>query len=168
MKESFHEELQKSLKHVGTYNRISLRLETGLYAEDIQRYLDIFGQEQVKIMIFEEFINDVKKTMKDILSFLDIDYTLNDFDVEVYNKFGVPRSPISQFILRRGNVRRLAARFMSPSKRRILKEKILVKNEPKPEMPKEDREILRNFYHEDVYKTEKILKRKLPWKLFNN
>ncbi len=168
MKDSFHDEVQKALKLVRIYNKRSLRLETGLYAEDIQRYHDIFGPEQVKIIIFEEFINDVKKTMKDILSFLDIDYELNEFDVEAYNKFGVPRSPISQFILRRGNVRRLAARFMSPSKRRILKEKILLKNEPKPEMPDEDKEILRNFYREDVYKTEKILKRKLPWKIFNN
>jgi len=168
MKDSFHDEVQKALKLVRIYNKRSLRLETGLYAEDIQRYHDIFGPEQVKIIIFEEFINDVKKTMKDILSFLDIDYELNEFDVEAYNKFGVPRSPISQFILRRGNLRRLAARFMSPSKRRILKEKILLKNEPKPEMPDEDREILRNFYREDVYKTEKILKRKLPWKNFKD
>ena len=168
MKDSFHHEVQKALKLVRIYNQRSLRLETGLYAEDIQRYHDIFGPEQVKIIIFEEFINDVKKTMKDILSFLDIYYELNEFDVEAYNKFGVPRSPISQFILRRGNVRRLAARFMSPSIRRILKEKILLKNEPKPEMPDEDREILRNFYREDVYKTEKILKQKLPWKNFND
>ena len=168
MKDSFHDEVQKALKLVRIYNKRSLRLETGLYAEDIQRYHDIFGPEQVKIIIFEELINDVKKTMKDILSFLDIYYELNEFDVEAYNKFGVPRSSISQFILRRGNLRKLAARFMSPSKRRILKEKILLKNEPKPEMPDEDREILRNFYREDVYKTEKILKRKLPWKIFNN
>jgi len=168
MKDSFHDEVQKALKLVRIYNKRSLRLETGLYAEDIQRYHDIFGPEQVKIIIFEEFINDVKKTMKDILSFLDIYYELNEFDVEAYNKFGVPRSPISQFILRRGNLRRLAARFMSPSKRRILKEKILLKNEPKPEMPDEDREILRNFYREDVYKTEKILKQKLPWKNFKD
>ncbi len=166
MKDSFHEEVLKSLKIVRIYNKTSLRLETGLYAEDVQRYLNIFGPKQVKIIIFEEFINNIKKTMKDILSFLDINYELNDFDVEAYNKFGVARGQISQFILRQRIVRSLAERIMSPSRRRVLREKILLKNEPKPKIRKDDKEILIKFYREDVEKIQNILGRKLPWENF--
>jgi len=166
MKGSFHEELQKSLKHVRAYNQISLRLETGLYAEDIQRYLDIFGSTQVKILIFEEFVKDPKKTLNEILSFLKIDYELDDFEGEAYNKFAVARGQISQFILRQRIVRNLAERIMSPLSRRTLKEKFLLKNEPKPKMRKEDKEILIKFYREDVEKIQNMLGRKLPWENF--
>jgi len=166
MKGSFHEELQKSLKHVRAYNQISLRLETGLYAEDIQRYLDIFGSTQVKILIFEEFVKDPKKTLNEILSFLKIDYELDDFKGEAYNKFGVARGPISQFLLRDIRVRRIVEKIVPPSGRRVLREKLLLKNEEKPKMNQEDRKTLIQFYREDGIKLQKILGKKLPWKNF--
>lgn len=166
MKGSFHEELQKSLKHVKAYNQISLRLETGLYAEDIQRYLDIFGSTQVKILIFEEFVKDPKKTLNEILSFLKIDYELDDFEGEAYNKFGVARGPISQFLLRDMRLRRVVEKIVPPSGRRVLREKLLLKNEEKPKMNQEDRKTLIQFYREDGIKLQKILGKKLPWKNF--
>jgi len=120
----------------------------------------------VKILIFEEFVKDPKKTLNEILSFLKIDYELDDFEGEAYNKFAVARGQISQFILRQRIVRNLAERIMSPLSRRTLKEKFLLKNEPKPKMRKEDKEILIKFYREDVEKIQNILGRKLPWENF--
>ena len=36
-------------------------LTPGLYSEQIKRYINIFGNEKVKILIFEEFIRDTQK-----------------------------------------------------------------------------------------------------------
>jgi len=166
MKNAFHEEVQKSLKLVRVYNTRTLRLETGLYAEDVQKYLDIFGPSQVKILIYEEFFKDVKKSLTEVLSFLGIDNEINNFQSEVYNKFGVARGPIAQFILRNRNVRRLAERIIPSSSRKLFREKVLLKNEQKPQMDNEDRDVLINFFNEDVTKLQKILGRKLPWKNF--
>ncbi len=166
LKGTFHEELQKSLKLCRVYNIRSLRLETGLYAEDVQRYLDLFGKKQVKILIFEEFIKDTKKTLNDVLSFLDVDYEMNNFEGEAYNKFGVARGSISKFLLRNIRIRRVAEKIISPSGRRVFRENILLKKGEKPKMSQEDRNTLIKFYNEDVIKLQKNLGRKLPWKNF--
>ena len=166
MKETFHEELEKSMKLVRAYNTRSLRLETGLYAEDVQRYLDIFGPKQVKIVIFEEFVKNPKKTMHEILLFLDIIEDLKDFKGEAYNKFAIARGPIAQFILRDKTIRGTLERIIPPSSRRLLREKLLVKNEKKPEMTQTDRDVLKKIFNEDVTKLQKILGRELPWKNF--
>ena len=167
MKDSFYNELQKSLKLVSVYNTTSLHLRAGLYADDIQRYIDTFGSKQVKILIFEEFIKDPNKTIKEILSFLDINYELNNFKTKVFNKFGVARGPISKFILRNTTLKRSAEKIIPPSGRRIFREKFLLKNEQKPEINQLDRDILIKFYSENVIKLEKILGRSLPWKNFH-
>jgi len=168
MKGSFHEEVQKSLKVVGVYNTRSLNLEAGLYSGDVQRYLNIFGPTHVKILIFEEFVKEPKKIMKEVLSFLGIDIELNDFKDEIYNKYGVPRGTISQFLLKSFKVKRIAEKIIPTSSRRVIKEKFLLKNEQKPKMSEIDRDVLTKFYREDVKKLEKILGRKLPWKNFQS
>ena len=167
LKGLFHDELKKSLKLVRVYHTRSLRLETGLYAEDVQRYIDIFGRSKVKIIIFEEFIKVPKKTMMEILLFLGIDNELDNFEGETYNKFGVARGAIAQFILGNRTIRRMSERIISPSVRRLLREQILLKKQPKPKMDQEDRDILIKFYKEDVKNLEKILGRSLPWKNFH-
>ena len=154
------------MKLVRAYNTRSLRLETGLYAEDVQRYLDIFGPKQVKIVIFEEFVKNPKKTMHEILLFLDIIEDLKDFKGEAYNKFAIARGPIAQFILRDKTIRGTLERIIPPSSRRLLREKLLVKNEKKPEMTQTDRDVLKKIFNEDVTKLQKILGRELPWKNF--
>jgi len=167
MKDSFHDELQRSLKLVRVFNKRSLRLETGLYAEDIQRYLDIFGQEKVKIIIFEEFIKDTKSTMMEILSFFNVNYHLDDFKGESYNYFARGRGLVAQFLLREKRIRFFAEKFTSPNTRRVLREKLLLKKDIKPKMDKEERDILVKFYKNDVKETQKILGRKLQWKNFD-
>ena len=138
-----------------------------MYAEDVQRYIDIFGRSKVKIIIFEEFIKVPKKTMMEILLFLGIDNELDNFEGETYNKFGVARGAIAQFILGNRTIRRMSERIISPSVRRLLREQILLKKQPKPKMDQEDRDILIKFYKEDVKNLEKILGRSLPWKNFH-
>ena len=168
IKGSFHEQVQKSLKLVRVYNTRSLNLEAGLYSGDVQRYLNIFGPTHVKILIFEEFVKEQKKILKQVLSFLGIDIELNDFEGEIYNKYGVPRGTISQFLLKSFKVRRIAEKIIPTSGRRVIKEKFLLKNEQKPKMSEIDRDVLTKFYREDVKKLEKILVRKLPWKNFQS
>ncbi len=60
--------------------RIGLR--QGLFYYDlvdfppqIQRYVDSFGHESVKIILYEDFVTDLPSTYKDLCAFLDIDTT---------------------------------------------------------------------------------------------
>ncbi len=51
--------------------------ERANYYEHIQRFLKIFKKEQLRVIIFEEFIKDNERTFKDVLSFLEIDEKFN-------------------------------------------------------------------------------------------
>ncbi len=47
--------------------------EVGRYAEQVERYLDRFPAEQLKIIIFEEFREDPADTYREVLRFLGVD-----------------------------------------------------------------------------------------------
>ena len=49
------------------------RLGYLIYADAVQRYLDIFGPRQVKVLIFEEFIRDTGAAVRDVLKFLGVE-----------------------------------------------------------------------------------------------
>lgn len=42
------------------------------YASQIDRYLDVFPAEQIKIVFFEDFVNDTGKVFADIMNFLNV------------------------------------------------------------------------------------------------
>ena len=167
LKKSFWDEIKICYNNKNDKTKRHLELHYGIYSESLKRYLDIFGQEKVKIIIFEEFIKDTKSTMKEILSFLNVNYHLDDFKGESYNYFARGRGLVAQFLLREKRIRFFAEKFTSPNTRRVLREKLLLKNEIKPKMDKEERDILVKFYQNDVKETQKILGRKLQWKNFD-
>ena len=65
-------------------------------------------------------------------------------------------------------IKKIVERLISPSKRKILKESLLIKNELKPEIQFKERKLLIDFYLEDVKKLQKLIGEKLPWKNFQN
>ncbi len=56
--------------------------ECSNYCEPIKRYVDAFGQENVYVMIFDDFYADPQKETRRILEFLDLDATYQFQDVE--------------------------------------------------------------------------------------
>jgi len=166
IKTTFSEEIGLVFNKKTDEKLVNIKRNKSLYSENVKRYLDIFGNKQVKIIIFEEFIKNTKETINDILKFLDIKYKLQNFKPEVYNKHGVVRGAVAQNILTSIKIGSLAKKILSPSSRRVLRDKLLVKTQPKPEMAPKEREFLRKFYYNDVKNLQTILGRKLAWKNF--
>ena len=165
---SFNDELQKAMDNKIDHTKPHLRLESDMYSENVKRYFDIFGREQVKVIIFEEFIKDAKGTVEEILRFLGLNQKLDNFEAEVHNPFAVARGSVSQFIFRDSRIRGMAEKILSPQQRKILREKLLTKKQPKPKINQEDKKILAKFYYDDVQKLKQLLERELPWPNFKN
>lgn len=165
-KHSFHEAIRIILE---TFEpQTSKRyLHAGLYSNQIRRYLDIFGSSHVKIIIFEEFIQNPQAILNEVLKFLNINYQITKFENSIYNTYTLPRGKIESKILNDKLVRKISQKIMPKNTRKILKDKILLA-EKKPTMSKEDKEILKNFFSNDVKELEKIFGRKLPWPNFND
>jgi len=139
------------------------------YYENIKRFFDTFDRNQIKIIIFEEWIKKPQETVEEILSFLGINYTINDFENEAHNTSvkGNPRGKIAQFILRSKVSHKFAQNLIPVTfKDHINKNILLGKEKPKPKMSEQGKEFLINYYREDVRKLEILLGRKLPWPNF--
>jgi len=163
-KKSFSQEIENTLS-----NEIlpaEKLLTRGLYYNPVQKYVDIFGKNQVKIIIFEEFIKNPKTIIEEILKFLGYSKSLVEFTNEVHNPFTVVRGSISGYFFQNPTIRKLSQKIVPSSPRKMLKEKVLLKQQAKPNMNEEVKKKLVNFYHNDVEKLKTLLGRDLPWKHF--
>jgi len=163
--DSFRQEIEYKLQNGSNPHQWGIKMDSSLYSENIKRYLKIFGHEQVKIIIFEEFIKNTKETIEEILKFLELDKTLSNFSAKKHNPYVTSRGPIAQQIRNSKKIKRIARALIPESTRRTLANYILL-DKSKPKMSEKDRETLIKFYKGDVEQLKLILGRKLPWKNF--
>jgi len=163
---SFSEAIKKALKPDSDYYTSSI-VRGGWYNKQVTNYLKIFGSNQVKILIFEEFIKDAKKTVKEVLKFLNVQSEPPETVELVHNYLTKPRNRLSQSILQNKTVRKIAKELLPESMATIGVKKILGKKITKPKMKLEDRIFLQNLYRDDVRDLEETLGRQLPWNWIN-
>ena len=170
IKSSFKNQIHKEMNNKADFTKPHIRLSASLYSKDVQRYLDTFGKEHVKILIFEEFIKNPKVILEDILKFLGVKNIINNFeDVKVHNPYFKIESSgeISKQILQSNIISKISVKILPSFGRRFFRKKILTrKNTKKPVMKEADRQYLIDFYKSDVKKLEVLLGRKFPWKNF--
>ena len=143
--------------------RTDFYLEPSLYAKQVQKYLDVFGSDQVKILIFEEFIQAPRKTVSEVLNFLGVNAELPAIVGEAYNSFTIPRWPFVGRFLRSRPVR-IARRLLIPARIRLtMRQQVLYRKASKPPMPEKTRRFLEDAFRGDVQRLEQILGRSLPW-----
>ncbi len=162
---SFGQEIEYELQNGPNPHQPGIKMDTGLYCEYIKKYLKVFGYEQVKIIIFEEFIKNEKETIEEILKFLELDETLSNFSAIKHNQYGTSRGPIAQQIRNSKKIKRIARILMPESTRSTLANHILL-DKSKPKMSENNRETLIKLYKGDVEQLKLLLGRKLPWKNF--
>ena len=162
----FHE-IVKERKNIGNnfHNRF---LPERNYAEKIKRYIDIFGKQKVKVIIFEEFVKESEKHVKEIVEFLGLIPKNIVFNKKIYNEFGISRGKIATKMLVSKKLKHYAKQYLSSSTRNFLKKTLLIKKMAKPKMEEEDRLILQNYHSNDVTELKKLLGRELPWKNFQD
>lgn len=138
-------------------------LVPGFYAAPVKRYLDIFGPEQIEILIFEEFIQETARAVRQVLKFLSVSSEPPANVTEAYNVFATPRGPLARLILGSKLAREAGHTILPAPLARLIREKVLFKKTNEPPMPPEARKFLEELYREDVKKLAKILGRSLPW-----
>jgi len=165
---TFHQVIEdyiKDYKHSKFYS--DGIIFAGLYTKNIKKYIDTFGSQNVKILIFEEFIKDTVNQVQEVLNFLGVDSESPSNIGKVYNAYNEPRGKISEMVLSSNLVWKIGQKLVPQNMRRELRKRIFMKEGEKPKLPEEEGIILQKLYQEDVNNLEKLLGRKLPWKWFN-
>jgi len=165
-KKTFNEQIMNELHHKIDMNKPHMRLEAGVYSKCVKRYIDTFGEKQVKLIIFEEWIKNPKKIVEDILKFLHINEDLDQFVADDHNPYLINRSAFVPRFINNPIITRIRAILPISIKKELRKP--LVKKVKKPKMDESDREYLKQYYKDDVYELKKILGRNLPWPNFQD
>tara|TARA_B100000678_G_scaffold168878_1_gene140942 strand:+ start:51 stop:935 length:885 start_codon:yes stop_codon:yes gene_type:complete len=163
---SFNELLNSSEEQL-TRNEfhIDSLLEAGFYSKHIKRFQEIFSKNQIKIIIFEEYIKNTIPTINSILSFLDIQKSII-FKTAPKGAYKIPRNFASQKLMNNFTFRK-AAKFIIPTvARQKIGERFLVKESSRPPLKQNERQRLKEIYQDDVENLDKLLGRRLPWKDF--
>jgi hypothetical protein len=172
IKSPFYDELMRDSKiqeRLYGSGNTQLYIDFGMYYEQVKRYFDIFGREQVKVIIFEEFVQHIEQSINEVLVFLGINYTVRPIR-EQYKPYSLPRSPLSRLVfaffrwLRARNIKFYKILSLLPdSLVESAPEKILFKRTQKPKIDPKSVKFLQEIYRDDVLRLESLLGRSLPW-----
>jgi hypothetical protein len=163
---SFNELLDASKEQLDQNEfHIDSLLEAGFYSKHIKRFQKIFSKNQIKIIIFEEYIKNTIPTINSILSFLDIDKSIA-FKTAPKGAYKVPRNFASQKLMNNSTFRKTAKFIIPTVARQKIGERFLVKESSRPVLKQNERQRLKEIYQDDVENLAKLLGRSLPWKDF--
>jgi hypothetical protein len=140
-------------------------LRSGLYHEQVQRYLDRFATGQVRIVLMEDLIAQPEETMNGLCDFLGVERAAIETG-DVHNRSGMHRNRLIAYWFARPNALRTVAKKVLPASLRQWRERIVQGNLLKPEpMDAETRARLTEYFRADVVKLERLIGRDLTaWK----
>jgi len=109
---NFNELLDLNQKQISKREfNINSLLEAGFYSKHIKRFQKFFAEDQIKIVIFEEYIKNSTKTINSILDFLNIEEKI-EFKNVPKNSFRVPRNSLTSSILNNSMLRKASRKFI--------------------------------------------------------
>jgi hypothetical protein len=136
-----------------------LYIELGLYVPQVKRYLERFPPERVKICLHDDYARNLNGTLMDILSFLQVDGSLDNIAVDKKHYEAVAR-PIFSGINNLTETRpyRILRRALPQSVR--AKAKSLLTRKPRA-MRRDEFEGLIPYFREDILELSSLLRRDL-------
>jgi len=141
---------------------------TGLYSRQVARYLRVFGEERVYVLILEEWARDVPHALAHILKCLGVDHDCGEFADPLQRRYAEARGPVVRFLFGYRAISRASEAMIPYRLRKLVRNAFLMKRMPKPKMDDEDRQFLVQYYRDDVRRLELLLGRRLPWRNFRS
>jgi hypothetical protein len=135
-----------------------------LYYPGVKRYLDVFGGEQVLVLLTEDLQVDPRSLVMKVSEFLDLDtapVATIDFTTK-HNAYRVPRNRLVQMVLGSSGIRSIGRKFTPRLGLRTVRDKVFFKQQEKPAQDAQAVDILREVYASDIAKLETLLGRSLP------
>lgn len=136
----------------------------GRYAEQVRRYIEAFGQERVKVVLFDDLKRDPRAGLRDIAEFLDLDPApLAGIDsARVRNPYRASRGRWAEFLAGNRLSRVLGETVVPRWLGSFIYERVLLRRAAKPPMDPRARELLLGIYGPEIEELEDVLGRGLP------
>src|SRR5262249_17361354 len=112
----FEKILMNNIKHKNAHLYYQQYVELGLYTQQVQRYLDVFGKDRVKVFIYEDLAFNMEKMILELFDFLDIDSSILPNLNEKYNSYSTPRNEIVRYLYSHRTLRMIARKMLPAGK----------------------------------------------------
>lgn len=146
-REDFINDLEKKEKGWGQSH---LYLELGQYFEQVKRYVDIFPDAQLKLILHE----DLKKDSQSVLNSIDKFLGIKEFDYKTdvqFNKAEIPRN--RQLV---SFVKRLQLQHLIPQSLLRKLKGVLFQSKNLPKLEDSERELFLKYFESDIKKLEAL------------
>jgi len=104
---SFSDAIRRDVELMERGKYTGATIKGSYYSKALKRYFDTFGKKNVKVLIFEEFVQDVRSTIRDVVRFLDIN-DVHQFNDEIYHDYRIPKGKLEEMIIKSTTVRKIA------------------------------------------------------------
>ena len=150
----------------------NLKAEKALYHKHLQRYFRTFPRGNIKIILLDDIKKDPKKVMEDTYAFLGVSpkYTPQNLNVKIHSavrpRFEFLRTAGQIFFksLERLDLPKIYKGFSNSDFFYVLYWKLNLVPYNYPPMEQKTKEILIDYYREDIKKLESLINRDLtPW-----
>jgi len=141
------------------FRRFCLYLKYGLYYEQVRAYKENFSD--VRICLFEDYVNNSSGIAKDIFAFIGVDAAVSVREVQA-NISGAYRDRVSAAIFENILSRRHFIKYMLPPYyRKKLRWRVFKAISRKPELELWQKKLFSDFYKNDIVKLQDLISRDL-------
>lgn len=147
----------------------NLYVDLGLYCEQLRRYFECFGRENVLVLFFEDVFSGEDgptAALETTLSFLGVKPAVEGIRYEKnYNPLTTPRNRLSRLILDVPRLHRMGGKLLPGGWKHFMRERLLLRRVEKPEADPRAVEFLSGIYEPEMDCLRDLLGRELPWSL---
>jgi len=115
---SFKDFIRKEMEKLRGGKEVNDVLKCSLYWKPIERYEKVFGKENVKVILFENFVSNMKKVSKKLCKFLNIDGGKINLSKKAVNVGNKPLLPLLNTIMASNFYGKKLIKMLIPAKKR--------------------------------------------------
>lgn len=132
----------------------------GLYYEQVRRYLETFGKENVHIIFYDDFKNDLQNQIQKVYDFLEVESTFIAKLSTKHNTFSIPKSSWTRKVYAFVKLRKLLRKIL-PNQIVIQVKSRLFSKTDRPTLSERLRKQLNELYAADIKQLAILLNRDL-------
>jgi hypothetical protein len=135
-------------------------LYIGKYYNQVKDYLEVFPKEQVKVLLYDEFLASPQKILSEMFTFLGVANDIVIDSNQKYNEGGKSRFPHMNYFLNHSGILQKAKQILPYSWRGNFK-RLLYTQKNLPKLEEKDRNWLIDYYREDILALQKLINKDL-------
>ena len=141
--------------------------ESSLYTARTRRFMDEFGRDHVKVILFDDLVRNPAQVLQDTFRFLGVDPAAQVRHESVYNRSGVPRSRWMAHLISKPNIITSIARTVLPlSLTGRVKDALQRANTGgKLRLDAAAKGYLQSYFDADLAQLEQLLGKPIPWRV---